>query len=113
MLVPRATHEAIGGHDEKFQGMGAMDEDYFTRCRWAGLTPVRLKDATFYHVNHPPNQGVMAEQGLAAIRAAKARNKKYFLGKCKKRGPMVANGGTPTDAAARQRANAAETRRRR
>jgi hypothetical protein len=112
LLVPRGTHMEIGGHDEEFRGMGAMDEDYFTRCRWAGLTHTPLREATFYHVNHPPNQGVMTELGRQNIQAAKARNKKYFLSKCKKRGPMVANGGVPTNAAHR-RNDAVGTRRRR
>ena len=110
MLVPRATHVAIGGHDENFHGMGAMDEDYYTRCRWAGLTATALKGATFYHVNHPANQGVMAELGKDGIAAAKARNKKYYLAKCRNRGPMVANGGTPTNAARRRTAVAATRR---
>ena len=98
ILVPRRAHERIGGHDEAFNGMGAMDVDYYARLKWLGLEARELPGPV-YHVNHSRNLGIMEEIGPDAVKAAKKRNQQRYNKKCYRRGPVVANGGAPTNAA--------------
>ena len=64
-LTP-ATHAAIGGFDEAYEGYGAEDTDYGLRAREAGIGLWFVAGAWAYHQHHPPS-GARSVPELGAL----------------------------------------------
>lgn len=69
MWITAGLYDQLGGHDERYEGWGSEDRDFFQRVQAAiGRAPLRMAQV-LYHLWHPPADKSRAEANSALYAA--------------------------------------------